>query len=158
MSYIEQLESYFHQGFLSMDVNIECKQNSIISYVKMLEEMLQERGIEVKKEEYDTSERYILAVDSTGKENKWIIDSEEEDYYRVRHMDAITHVAKNRIENGICNYKINIPKGSTRFSLTYLFDTGNINFLDIEKEEDDNDENQTLTKLTSEAQRLGLGY
>jgi hypothetical protein len=132
MDYVQKLEGYFHKDFLAMDVNTECKAVNIVSYVRMLEEMVSERGIIVEKEDYDTTENHILIEDKSGDTHRWVVDVEHPTYFEVRHMNAVTFVGKDRIIDRKCDYKIDIPKGSTRNSLTYLYDTGNINQLENE--------------------------
>ena len=136
MNYIEKLESNFHTDFINMKVNREMKFLRLKSYVDMLEQMSKERGIEFVRELYPIPSRYIVAEDKDGEEHRWDIEAEHSDRYNVRHMDAITSIGKNRIVDGKCDYKINIPKGSSRNSLTYLFETGNINQLEKDLIED----------------------
>ena len=126
MTYINQLEKYFHKDFLAMDVNTESKRYDITSYVEMLEEMIAKRGIKVDKQNYSKKELAIMIDDKKGYENKWLVYDETPTYFSVRHLDAITSVAKTEVASGKYVRKVNIPKGSTRKSLTYLRETGNL--------------------------------
>jgi len=126
MDYIEKLENCFHENFINMVVNKEMKFSNLKTYVEMLEEMLKERGVDIEKESYTIPQRQILVEDKDGVEHRWDIEKEHTDYYDVNHLGAITVIAKNKITNGKCIYKINIPKGCNRESLTYLLETGNV--------------------------------
>ena len=144
MNYIEELESYFHPNWLGMESNQDMKKWQTIAYVKMLELMCKDRKVFIEKRPFEYREPAILVLNGKGAYDKWIIDEELDTTYRIRFLEAITHVRKDMVQNRDGKYyfencwstrkkdgtiKLNyieVPEEVSRNTLTYLIDTGQI--------------------------------
>jgi len=130
MNYVENLEKCFHVDFINMESNVIMKKYNIVGYVKMLESITKVTKhiilISKKNKRIDIKTPHIFAYDSDGNLNKWIIEEELKTYFKISCYGAVTAVAKNKINNTICDYQINLPKGCNRNTLSYLIESGNI--------------------------------
>ena len=136
-TYIEKLESYFNQDFLAMSVNTELKRWSVVSYVRMLEEMCRNMNIEVKREYFPIPSYSVYINDQFGTEKCWRIYEETSlGTYKINHYELITEIYIDKIyrdlDNRLCYPEsIYVPEDIGRFSLSFLQEMHEKNEVDV---------------------------
>jgi hypothetical protein len=125
-TYVEKLESHFHSNFIKMQVNQDQKRWNIVSYVRMLEQMCKDRGIEIEREFFPITNNFIYIKDQFGNEHCWRI-YEETNYgtYKVSYYNVITEIYINKtyrdLDNRLCYLEsVYVPEDINIFSLSYI--------------------------------------
>jgi hypothetical protein len=140
-TYIEKLESNFHPRFITMKVNQESKRWNIISYVRMLEEMCKDRGIEIEREPFHITNNFVYIQDQNGEKKCWCIyDETNHGTYKVAYYDLITEIYKSKIyrdsDERLCYSEcVCVPENVNQFSLSYIVDMFIDSITDVEESE-----------------------
>jgi hypothetical protein len=124
-TYIEKLEANFHPLFLAMQINQEFKRWNLISYIKMLEKMCEDRSLQIPSESFPITNNFLYANDQFSSEKCWIIEDETDTYYKIFHYDVVTAIAKNKVymgEDGKLRYDgcLYVDENINRFSLSFI--------------------------------------
>jgi hypothetical protein len=125
-TYVEKLESHFHKNFIKMNVNTESKKYNLVGYVKMLEQMCRDRGIEIIRGYFPITNNFIYIQDQNGTEKNWTIE-EETDYgtYKIFHYDMVSMIDKKKVYkdvDGKLRYEVSlyVSEDMNRFSLDFI--------------------------------------
>jgi len=123
-TYAQKLESHFHPAFLAMGVNQDSKKYEPLQYIKMLEQMCKERGIEVVREPFNLRNNFIHIQDQYGNIKEWAVEEETENTYKIFHYDLITEISKLKVflsDSRQLFYKdsIRVPEDCNRMCLDF---------------------------------------
>jgi len=137
IKYVEMLEEMLHyQGYT-------IKGNRHLETLDKKNNVPMTKGVLTRRDDFNTEPPHFWVKDIYGRQFKWTIYEELEGAYHARYLDYITTFGKKEIYVGEVNGRktlmtdriVNIPISCMRFNLTFLRETGNVDYEKEKREE-----------------------